>query len=42
MHFAPTLRYFYKNNARNINYMAVRIFSKNLDSRKNAYSRTAS
>ncbi len=42
MHFSPTLRYFHKNNARNINYMAVLIFLKNLDLRKNTYSRTAS
>jgi hypothetical protein len=41
MHFSPSLRYFLKNNARNINYIAVRIFQKNLDLRKNAYSRTA-
>jgi len=42
MHFPPTLRYFHKNNARNINYMTVLIFLKNLDLRINAYSRTAS
>ncbi len=42
MHFPSTLRYFYKNNARNINYMAVLIFLKNLDLRKNACSRTTS
>ncbi len=42
MHFPSTLRYFQKNNARNINYITVLIFSKNLDLRKNAYSRTAS
>ena len=42
MHFAPTLRYFHKNNARNIDHMALLIFPKNLDLRKNAYSRTAS
>jgi len=42
MHLVPTLRYFHKNNARNINYMAVLIFSKNLDLRKNAYFQTAS
>ncbi len=34
MHFSPTLRYFNENNARNINYMATLIFSKNLDLRK--------
>ncbi len=42
MYFIPTLRFFYKNKARNINYMAMRIFPKNLDLRKNTYSRTAS
>jgi hypothetical protein len=42
MHFSPTLRYFPKNNARNIAYMAVLIFRKNLDLRRNAYSQTAS
>ena len=42
MHFFPTLRYFPKNNARNIAYMTVRIFLKNLDLRINAYSRTTS
>ncbi len=42
MHFHPTLCYFHKNNARNITYMAVLIFPKNLDLRKNAYSRTTS
>ncbi len=42
MHFFPTFRYFHKNNARNITYMAVLIFPKNLDLRKNTYSRTAS
>jgi len=42
MHFSPTLRYFQKNNARDINYMTVLIFPKNLDLRKNAYSRKAS
>ena len=42
MHFYPTLRYFHKNNARNITYMAALIFPKNLDLNKNAYSRTAS
>jgi len=41
MNFLPTLRFFHKNNARNIAYMAVLIFPKNLDLRKNAYSRTA-
>ncbi len=42
MHFPPTLRYYHKNNARNITYMAVLIFPKNLDLRKNVYSRTGS
>lgn len=42
MHFSPTLRFFHKNNARNITYMTALIFPKNLDLRKNAYSRTAS
>ncbi len=42
MHFPPTLRYFHKNNARNIIYMAVLIFLKNLDLRKNTYSQTTS
>jgi len=28
MHFAPTLRYFQKNNASNINYMTVIFFLK--------------
>ena len=42
MPFSPTLRYFNKNNARNINYMTALIFLKNLDLRKNAYSRTTS
>ncbi len=40
--FHPILRYFHKNNARNITYIAVHIFPKNLDLRKNAYSRTTS
>ncbi len=40
MHLAQTLRYFQKNNARNITYMAVLIFLKNLDFEQNAYSRT--
>ena len=31
MHFAQTLRYFQKNNARNIAYMAVLIVLENLD-----------
>jgi len=31
MHFAQTLRYFQKNIARNITYMAVLIFWENLD-----------
>jgi hypothetical protein len=30
MHFHPTLRYFHKNNARNITYMAALIFPKTL------------
>jgi hypothetical protein len=42
MHFHPTLRYFRKNNARNIVYMAALIFSENLDLNKNAYSQTSS
>ena len=42
MYFSPTLRYFHKNNARNIIYMAVLIFLKNLDLRKNTYSPTTS
>jgi len=42
MHFSPTLRYFHKNNAHNITYMAVLIFPKNLNLRINAYSRTSS
>jgi hypothetical protein len=42
MHFRPTLRYYQKNNARNIAYMAARIFSINLDLNKNAYYRTSS
>ncbi len=42
MHFTQTLRYFQKNNSRNIMYMAVLIFLKNLDFEQNAYSRTSS
>ncbi len=42
MYFFPTLRFFQKNNARNITYMTVLIFLKNLDLKINAYSRTAS
>ena len=42
MPFAQPLRYFQKNNARNITYMAVLIFLKNLDFEQNAYSRTGS
>ncbi len=42
MHFSPTLRYFHKNNARDIIYMTVLIFLKNLDLRINVYSQTAS
>ena len=42
MHFSPTIRYFDKNNARNITYMTVLIFLENLDLRINAYSRTVS
>ena len=38
----PVLRYFQKNNARNIIYMAVLVFLRNLNLRKNACSRTAS
>ncbi len=40
MDFAQTLRYFQKNNARNIMYMVVRIFLENLDFEQNTYSRT--
>ncbi len=42
MPFFPNSVLFWKNNAHNINYMAVLIFSKCLDLRKNAYSRTTS
>jgi|GEM_PF-749158 len=42
MQFSPTLCYFHKNNVRNITYMTVLIFLKNLDLRIHAYSRTAS
>ncbi len=42
MHFAQTLRYYQKNNARNIRYMVVLIFLENLDFKQNAYSRTSS
>ena len=42
MHLTQTLRYFQKNNARNITYMAVLIFLKNLDFEQNAYSRISS
>jgi len=48
MHPPPTLRYFHKNNAHNITYMAVLIFPKNLNLRqvsarlRDAYSRTSS
>ncbi len=42
MHFAQTLRYSQKNNARNITHMAVLIILKNLDFEQKAYSRTAS
>jgi hypothetical protein len=42
MHFAQTLCYFQKNNARNITYMTVLIFLGNLNFRQNAYSRTSS
>jgi len=41
MHFTPTLRYYHKINARNINRIAVLIFLANLDLRKNDYSWTA-
>ena len=39
--FFPNSSLFWKNNARNINYMPVLIFSKCLDLRRNAYSRTS-
>jgi hypothetical protein len=42
MPFFPSSASFQKNNARNINHMAVLIFLKFLDLRKNCYSRTAS
>ncbi len=42
MYFAQTIRYFQKNNARNIMHMAVLIFLKNLGFEQNAYSRTSS
>ena len=42
MHFIQTLRYFPKNDARNIMHMAVLIFLENLDFEQNAYSRTSS
>jgi len=42
MPFFPSSSLFQKNNARNIIYMAVLIFLKCLDLRKNVYSRTAS
>ncbi len=42
MHFSPTLRYFQRNNARNIEYMTVLISLEKLDLRINAYSRTNS
>jgi hypothetical protein len=42
MPFSPSSSLFQKNNARNINYMAVLIFLKCLDLRKNIYSRTSS
>jgi hypothetical protein len=42
MLFFPSSSLFQKNNARNIIYMAVLIFLKCLDLRKNVYSRTTS
>jgi hypothetical protein len=42
MPFSPSSSLFQKNNARNIIYMAVLIFLKCLDLRKNVYSRTTS
>jgi hypothetical protein len=42
MPFSPSSSLFQKNNARNINYMAVLIFLKYLDLRKNVYSRATS
>jgi hypothetical protein len=42
MSFFPSSALFQKNNARNIMYMAVLIFLKCLDLRKNDYSRTTS
>jgi hypothetical protein len=42
MPFFPSSSLFQKNNARNIIYMAVLIFLKCLDPRKNVYSRTSS
>jgi hypothetical protein len=42
MPFFPNSSLFWKNNARNINYMPALIFPKRLDLRKNAYSRTTS
>jgi hypothetical protein len=42
MPFSPSLSLFQKNNARNIIYMAVLIYLKCLDLRKNVYSRTTS
>jgi len=42
MPFSPISALFDKNNARNIDYMAVLIFTKCLDLRKNFYSRTTS
>ncbi len=42
MPLSPNFSLFLKNNAHNINYMAALIFSKCLDLRENAYSRTSS
>jgi len=42
MPFCPNSALFPKNNARNINYMTVRIFLKCLDFKQKAYSRTSS
>jgi len=42
MHFAQTLRYFQKINARNIKYMAALIFLETLDFEQNAHSRASS
>jgi len=42
MPFSLISALFYKNNALNIDHMAMRIFLKCLDLRKNVYSRTTS